>query len=998
MNRSQRLSILSVFAIILTCNTLINAQQVRLIPQSQDKPPGPALSPEEAIRKMVVPEGFAVELVAAEPDLINPVAMTIDERGRFWVAESVEYPRHPAGRGRDRIKILEDSDGDGKIDRVSVFADGLNIPCGIAVGYGGVWVSNSPDILYYPIASDGKTAGAPQVVVTGFGRHDTHEMPNTFTWGPDGWLYGLNGVFNPSVVKSNNGKTYRFTCALFRIHPKTREFQIVCEGTSNPWGLTWDAEGSAFVSACVIDHLWHLTETGYYHRQGGPYPPYTWVLESIVKHRHQKAAYCGLHYFDSDAYPEQYRDKLFMGNIHGGCINVDRLERNGSTYLATAQPDFLVANDAWFMPIVQKTGPDGSLYILDWYDRYHCYQDAGRDPAGIDRSYGRLYRVRYKDTPRAEPFDLAEESDDQLIERLKSPNVYFRDLAQRLLCERNLAETRKKLESFVLDDGAPRKARMHALWSLIGTGSLDDKFHLNLLSHDDPAYRAWGIRAAGNYGTVVPAIRDRVVTMAGDGSPDVKLQVAIAARKISGIDAMSTLVEVLANCGDDKLIPAIVWQNLQPLLKDEGGRYVQLLEQRALRRRSQLTDLSPRVAEILLAADIESATALYELLLKQADTAVIRPCLARLAEKLIHRELKPAQISALQARLESKLEKIVSGAPDQPLYFEAALVAGTWKHAAATEWLQQVAASSSQSEPRRKQALELLISVRDPRALGLAEALVSDRKLPVNSRAAVLAALAEIDDPKVAEMVLRTYGKFEPELQPKAIDLLTRRTSWSKVLLEAIGRQELPRSVLSANQAAALLARNDAELSSLVKSRWGTVRTQRDPQREQFVAQMRTLVKSAEGDPHQGVAVFKRVCGQCHKIYGEGSEVGPDLTANGRNDFEQLLSNVFDPSLVIGAAYQGVTIITVDGQSFSGLVAEDSDTRVVLKLAGGTTQTIPRAEIETFRKSELSLMPEGVEKQLKAQEIIDLFSFLALDKPPGDPSAKRLAGSQPAGK
>ena len=303
---------------------------------------------------MVVPDGFHVELLASEPDIVNPVAMTIDERGRFWITESVEYPRHPAGKGKDRVKILEDTDGDGKIDKVTVFAEGLNIPSGIAVGYGGVWVSNSPDILYYPLAADGDTAGEPQVVVTGFGRSDTHEMPNTLTWGPDGWLYGLNGVFNPSVVKSNNGKTYRFTCALFRIHPRTREFQIVCEGTSNPWGLAWDTEGSAFVSACVIDHLWHLTETGYYHRQGGPYPPFTWELGSIVNHHHQKAAYCGLHYFDSDAYPEQYRGKLFMGNIHGDCINVDKLQRNGSTYLATAEPDFLTANDAWFMPVVAE--------------------------------------------------------------------------------------------------------------------------------------------------------------------------------------------------------------------------------------------------------------------------------------------------------------------------------------------------------------------------------------------------------------------------------------------------------------------------------------------------------------------------------------------------------------------------------------------------------------------------------------------------------------------
>ncbi len=216
-----------------------------------------------------------------------------------------------------------------------------------------------------------------------------------------------------------------------------------------------------------------MTETGYYQRQGGPYPPFTWKLGSIVKHRHQKAAYCGIHYFDSDAYPAEYRDQLYMGNIHGGCINVDGLERDGSTYLGVECPDFLTANDAWFMPVVQKTGPDGCLYILDWYDRYHCYQDAGRDPQGIDRLKGRLYRVRYQNSPRAAAFDLATESDEQLIERLHSPNVYYRDIAQRLLCERNAPATRPRLEKLILDDNAPRKARMHALWALVGSGALD---------------------------------------------------------------------------------------------------------------------------------------------------------------------------------------------------------------------------------------------------------------------------------------------------------------------------------------------------------------------------------------------------------------------------------------------------------------------------------------------------------------------------------------------
>ncbi len=588
--------LLLVAGLVLLANTLAAQEKP---PHNQDKPPGPALSPQEAIQKMKVPEGFSVELVASEPDMVNPIGMTFDERGRIWITESLEYPRSEPGKGRDRVKVLEDTDGDGRADKFTIFAEGLNIPSGIAVGHGGVWVANAPDILFLQDTDGDGKADKTQVVVSGFGRADTHELPNSLTWGPDGYLYGLNGVFNPCKV-THRGKTYEFTCALFRIHPKTWDFELFAEGTSNPWGVAWDPEGNAFLSACVIDHLWHLSETGYYHRQGGPYPPFTWKIESIVKHKHQKAAYCGIHYFDSDAYPEAFRDKLYMGNIHGNCINVDRLTRNGSTYEGHGEPDFLVANDAWFMPVVQKTGPDGCLYILDWYDRYHCYQDARRDPQGIDRLKGRLYRVRYKESPRAAPFDLTKETDEQLVARLRSPNVLYRDLAQRLLVERAKPETRPLLEQLALDATAPRKTRLCALWSLIGTGQLDKAFHQKILAHDDAGFRAWGVRAAGNFREVDGAIVARLVSLADDPSPDVKLQVAIAARKVKGLAPLPLLVKVLAGAGDDRLIPHIVWQNLHPLLETQSDEFLKVVKQYDLKATPSLSQIMPRATERIL--------------------------------------------------------------------------------------------------------------------------------------------------------------------------------------------------------------------------------------------------------------------------------------------------------------------------------------------------------------------------------------------------------------
>jgi len=626
MKRSIACSLLSCAAVAVFAAGTDNVN-----PWRQDLPPNQPYSPHEAISKMTVPEGFTVELVASEPDIVNPIAMSFDDRGRIWITESIEYPSKPAGVGRDRVKVLEDTDVDGRADRVTIFAEGLNIPTGVAIGYGGMWVLNAPDLLFL-VEKEGKEISR-EVVLTGFGRTDTHELPNSLTWGPDGWLYGLNGVFNQSRVRSNNGRDCQFNCALWRVHPRTREFQIVSEGTSNPYGIAWDTAGSAIVEAChwANDHLFHFVETGHYQRQAGTFPPFTIPIGSITDHGHQKTAYCGIAFLDTDAYPPQFHERIVVGNVHGGAINMDRLQRDGATYLAKGEADLFNANDAWCMPVALKIGPDGCLYLLDWYDRYHCSQDAARDPEGVDRLKGRLYRLRYKNTPRAPQIDLASESDGQLIARLGSGNLYFRDTAQRILTERlgsaaaspadsgargkglvesaekstqlraRSLELRTRLEVLVLMPGsadasrlaskseidqslvtstataAQCKARMHALWALIGSGALEPSFHLKVLGHSDPAYRAWGVRAAGNFGDVPSAIREKVAEMARDPSPDVQLQVAISSRKLKGFDALTALSEVLAHCGQDKVIPSIAWNNLYPLLETDSGPFVYMI-------------------------------------------------------------------------------------------------------------------------------------------------------------------------------------------------------------------------------------------------------------------------------------------------------------------------------------------------------------------------------------------------------------------------------------
>lgn len=1011
--------------------------QAPVVPHHQDKPPGPALSPAEAIKQMTVPKGFTVEAVAHEPDIVNPVAMAIDERGRFWITESFEYPRREPGPGKDRVKVLEDTDGDGKADKFTVFAEGLNIPSGIAVGHGGVWVANAPDILFMQDTDNDGRVDKQEVVVTGFGRKDTHELPNSLTWGPDGWLYGLNGVFNFSHVKypetsphfKPDHPGWPITCALFRIHPKTREFQVFCEGTSNPWGVAFDQDGSAFISACVIDHLWHLVETGYYHRQGGAYPPFTWKIGSIVKHKHQKAAYCGIHYFDSDAYPAEYRGRLYMGNIHGGCLNVDSLKRDGSTYAGSGEPDFLTANDAWFMPVVQKTGPDGCLYVLDWYDRYHCYQDANRDPAGIDRLKGRLYRIRYQDTPRAAKLDLAAETDDQLIARLGAHNDFLQSTAQRILTERLhrgdkelVAGLSQKLFELVsaTDKSKSLAQQRRALFLLCSLDQIDSRRHWALLQHPDPIVRAWAVRATTSLKKIDETIQASAGDLARDPSRDVQLQVAIAARKLEPANPGRILLNVLAHCGDDQLIPQIVWQNLHPSLEGGASAFVEQIAERTPQERTNIGLILPRAVERLLSQkthDTAAVVKLLNLLLegKLADEKTAQLCLATVAARVQSGEISGANLEALKQGLQPILRPIFDLNSKHAMLLDAALLATSWRDQSAMASVRLVFADGLQPEARRIQALEALVSARDAQliqqassVLGIRLGKLSDQnsgaaKNPaiaekqagsVAFRGQVLAALGRLDDPAVAEATLKIYPDLDPELQPRVVELLTQRADWSKSLLAAIAKKTIPASAVNITQVRKLLASKDADLKNRVIATWGTIRDERNPQREQVIADMRRLIRKSEGNPHEGQKIFAKVCGQCHKIYGAGAEVGPDITLNGRSSFEQLLSNVFDPSLVIGASYQARTIVTTEGRVLTGLVAEDNDQRVILKVQGGKLETIPRDQIEESKISALSMMPEDLEKQLKPQEIADLFAFITLDKPPTDASARQLPGTR----
>ena len=1030
MNNRRAFLFVSCVALL---SVVATAQAQRLeIPRRHDKPPGPPITAQEAVERMVVPEGFTVEIVAAEPDVVNPVAMFIDEKGRFWITESFEYPRREPGPGKDRIKVLEDTDGDGKVDKTTIFAEGLNIPSGIAVGYGGVWVANSPDILFLQDTDGDLKADKTEVVVTGFGRTDTHELPNSFTWGPDGWLYGLNGVFNYCNVKyapSNpnydaDHPGWKFTCAMWRIHPRTREFQIFAEGTSNPWGIAFNDAGEAFISACVIDHLWHIVESAYYIRQGGPYPPHTWPMESIVNHTHQKAAYCGITWFDSDAYPEEYRNVLYMGNIHGGCINADIAQRSGSTYKGKPHPgfpapqdafrydtvrkigdgddarlaDFLTANDAWFMPVVQTTGPDGCLYVLDWYDRYHCYQDANADPAGIERARGRLYRVLYKGHEHKKFEDLSQQSEQELLSLLDGGNQYARETARRLLSERVEADspTVNALFARVQDEAREDSSRLRALWTLAGIdGGLTEEMFDPLVMDQNPLIQSWGLRLAGNREQQFPGIVDWVsdLVVAEDVAnpfslrrfaqhdPRVLLQLAVLRRKNSDTDdflvphefpIIGDLSCLGASPRSDALIRHVVWQNLVPLLTQPDGvpmllTYLELCEKEGNRIEPVWL---PRVADIMMSQQsqhADSADEFAELIGAFVDFAGSgSPKLSRSVLRTVTRGLQEGHppnsvIIALRERLGKSISDALSRGRQAELFESSLFLGGALGVPDATGLLRQELAVSRDSQFRLR-VIETLIAANDQQVIGVVREQLSSPDAPNDYRAAVIGTLGRVSDPQVADVLLEAFGSLEPNLQPKVIEVLTQRDQWSIALLKQIEAKAMAKELVNLNQLKRVASFPNAELKGLVSRIYGAVRADRRSDRQHVINFHRDFLRGTPGDPFRGAEVFKKVCAQCHKMHGDGAEVGPDITRNGRNNWEQLLQNVFDPSAVIGPGYQARILATVEGRVLTGLPVEESDERIVLKVQGGKIETIPRSQIEIYKVSEISMMPEDLEK------------------------------------
>jgi putative membrane-bound dehydrogenase-like protein len=565
------------------------------------------LSGPEAAKAMTLPPGFKITLAASEPDIVRPIAFTLDARGRLWVVEAHTYPiPAPEGQGKDRILIFEDTDGDGTLDKRKIFTEGLNLVSGIEIGMGGVWLGAAPNLLFIPADfNTDKPTGPPQVLLDGWGTHDTHEVLNSFRWGPDGWLYGTHGVFTHSNVGkpgATDDQRIKLNGGIWRYHPTQHIFELFSEGTSNPWGLDFNDYGHAFVTVCVIPHMYHVIQGARFQRQAGKhFNPYTYNdIKTIADHVHwvgergphagnfRSASAGGGHahagamiYLGGTSWPKEYHNEIFMNNINGARMDVDHFERAGSGYQATHRPDFIVMNDSWSQWLNFKYDPSGSVYAIDWYDKNQCHSP---NPDVHDKTMGRIFKITHENDKWVQ-VNLAKASDMELVNYQLHANDWYVRQARQLLQERGPNKKVHKALKDILSKNPDVTRKLRALWALHVTQGLTDKELTDLLGHENEYIRSWAIQLLTEDKDVSPEILKRFAALAqNDNSALVRLYLSSAmlrlepARRWEVVEALAQKVQDQ----DDHNLPLMVWYAAEPLAAIDTQRAIQLAEKAKL--------------------------------------------------------------------------------------------------------------------------------------------------------------------------------------------------------------------------------------------------------------------------------------------------------------------------------------------------------------------------------------------------------------------------------
>ncbi len=665
-----------------------------------------------------------------------------------------------------------------------------------------------------------------------------------------------------------------------------------------------------------------------------------------------------------------------MNNIHGARLNRDVLKRQGSGFVGSHAPDFLLANDSWSQIVHLEAGPDGGVFMIDWYDKNQCHHN---DVNGHDRTNGRIFKVSYGEARKA-PSDLTRLSNAELVGLLAGTDEWHARHARRILQERGpSAEVASMLRALGREHPREPAVQLRVLWTLHAVGGLDDPAQvLEKLSDPEPIVRAWTIQLATEKATPPQAILDRFAVMARDDpSSVVRLYLASAAQRMPWPKREEVVAGLVAHAEDrdDPNLPLMDWYAAEPLATVDARRAARLAAATPIPRVGQY--LARRVGAI---GTPESLA----VLVRELGRAPARSPAREIMLTGIQEGLRGRRQVAMPAEWPSVFPSLAAD-PDARVRSRATALALRFGDPKARAALRAVLTDSRAGVEPRREALTALLRVKDEHLPEQLRGLVLDPALGGEA----VRGLGSYDDPATPDILLASYSRLGRAERRDALNTLASRRDWARALLAAVEIRRLPSADLTADLVRQLRNLRDPQVDAAVQKVWGSVR-ETTADRAGAIARYRAMLTSKPStppDPSLGRAVFAKTCQQCHALFGVGGKVGPEITGSNRADLDYVLSNVLDPSALIGRDYLAQTIATEDGRVLTGIIrAEDKDT--VTLVTANETLVLPRSEIAARRQSEQSMMPEDLWKPLSEHEIRSLVQYLAspaqVPLPPGE--------------
>ena len=959
--------------------------------------------PAEAEKQFETPDDLDIQLVLSEPHIAQPLFMNWDERGRLWVMEYRQYPeiaglkmlsrdvylravydkvpKAPPNhdKGRDRISIHEDTDGDGVYDKHKTFVDGLNLATSFVQGRGGLWVTNPPYLLFYPDKDgDDVPDGDPEVHLEGFGMEDSHSVINSLRFGPDGWLYGAQGSTVSGNIKRPGSKDEPIRTMgqlIWRYHPELHRYEVFAEGGGNTFGVEINEKGEIFSGHNGGDTRGFHYEQGGYSRKGfgkhGPLSnPYAFGYFENMKHHSVPRFTHNFVIYEENVLPDEYRGRLFGIEPLQGQVVMSDFQPDQSSFQTRDISRVVKTSDQWFRPVDIKTGPDGCIYVADMYEQRidHSSHYAGR----IDRTNGRIYRLKPKDLPKAKSFDYGKLKSSELQAQLNHAGKWHRQTAQRLIADRHDERTQGSLLEQTMKAGGQKALEL--LWALHAAGGgTDNDVAGTLLGHQDQFVRAWTVRLLCDHYQVEPAIARALADLAAkEPYIEVRKQLASSARRLPARDALPIIRNLLNYDEDSKDLhqPLMLWWAIEAKASDGS--------------RAEILDLLFADKDVWNTAIVKEH--LIDRMMKRYALAGSREELIAAAELLNASPDKASTELLLKGFEEAYKGRSLAGLPDQLVAAIAKSGGGSTAlklrqgDAAAIKTTVTAVETGQGSAADRLQYLQIFGEIRRPEFIPVLLKVVDSEK-NAGLVSAALTALQAFDDLRVGQSVVKSLKGIPGDARLVAETLLGSRPVWAIELLEAVDSGELKPEDVSDTALRKILLHDNSRIGELVEKHWGSVAGATTEEMRKEVERLMTIAEAASGNPKTGKILYMENCGKCHTLFTEGGKVGPDLTSFKRDNLERVMINVVNPSLEIREGFENYIIVTTDGRVVNGFLADKDNQVVVLRGVDGQNLIFRRDEIEDMRAIKRSVMPEGTVKKLTDQQIRDLFAYLRASQP-----------------